>query len=320
MVRKPRPSDASATPAVPPTPPPPVPPPSPGTPSGSQFTWQHILTIIGFILGVIGFTVKLFDDTQPRALLVVSIVVLVACSFFLGYLARRRIASTITVLHGPVSAFSPWLAILTFITSVWVLILVIPAHSSVPIRFDAGVSAVYNSWDHVPQHSKRLRAFGTDGGLAWTIADGGATGSFSYATDKAIATTEDATSGAYITFYGRPCDRLQYRSVHFRCKVTAATGPADLGVRLTVDNPKATKDRELIAYECNSLRRYSAIDETWRHFDIPLGDFRQARYQPPFPPNLDENSINKIVFFIGTHTSDQCPAATVWIGDVAFRR
>ncbi len=294
-----------------PQPAPPVPPPPPADPAGRR--WD-VPAITGFVLAAAGSAANIVNPEFPAWLAVVCILALVACTAWFTFRLYHPLARRVARFHQPVATSTPWLVLLTLILCVTILYFVLPGRRVAQIKFDNGTGAVFNSWDGVPDHKKRIQAAGAGGTLAWGIEGDGSTGWFSYKTDKALPAAEGISSGAYLTFYGRPCDRLQYRTLRFRCRATAAPGAADVGVRIAVDNPREKRDRELITYEVASLRRYAPVDGSWRTYEIPIGDFRQVRYQPPFPANL----INKIVFFVNAEISDACPDATLWFADIAF--
>ena len=50
-----------------------------------------------------------------------------------------------------------------------------------------------------------------------------------------------------------------------------------------------------------------------------MGDFHQVRYEPPFPTGVDENTINKIVFFVDNKTAEQCRPGSFHFSDIWFR-
>jgi|GEM_PF-6825263 len=279
-----------------------------------RFPWQSIVTAAGSIVGLAGFVVGLLE-IWPLWISVSSVLLLVACVL---YLTSRWWISPVKVVHAQLDTFTPWLIIALLVVSVLILHFVRPRRGPVAISFDSGKAAVFNSWQH-QKHRKHIEASGGGERLGWTIADNGRTGSFQYAVDGTLSPSEGASSGAYVTFYEQPCDRLQLRTVTFRCRITGASSAADVGIRLAVDNPKATGDREMIAYEIDSLAKYGALGDTWTKFELPTSAFKQVRYEPPFPAGLDENTINKIVFFIDNRIAERRHNATVWVSDIEFR-
>jgi hypothetical protein len=270
-------------------------------------TFQNVLAVAGLILGVAGFAGSLVKDEFPLWLTVASVVLLSACLLFLIWDWLRPPAG---IAHAVLVSANPWLVFVVLIQTAVILILVWPVSHTSSLIFDDGTSAVYNSYLHERKHSRFLQAVGADKSMAWNISDKGRTGYFSYHTNANESPDAISSSGGYISFYRNPCDRLTYRSIRFRCKAEKAVGIADMGVRLVVDDPKgAAGSRELIVYKIDSLTKYGKLSEKWATFDIPIGDFTQEEYRPPFPRGLDENTINKVVFFITHEMAAKCPSA-----------
>lgn len=199
-------------------------------------------------------------------------------------------------------------------------------HSKVNQRFieiKREKGAIFNSWFHQPSHKKQIFAWGSlDHNLMWTL-DEDKSGRFSYDIDTTITNPHpDACSGGYITFYDRPCDRLTFNTLSFKLRATDFEGKPDIGIRLAVDDPKSTQDREKVAYELSSLNSYldnkKSISNNYDYYVIDVSDFDMKRIEPPLPDGIDENTINKIVFFINGNIVNSCSKATIWIKDITF--
>jgi hypothetical protein len=187
-------------------------------------------------------------------------------------------------------------------------------------------SFLFNSWENKPvesdqpQHARYLEAWGNKkGSMDWLTNDNGRTGSFSYSTNKSATPDALASSGGYITFYDDPRDRLSTQSIRFRCKAASEHGAVDFGIRIAVDNPRATGDRELATYQFDSVASEKRITTEWQIFEISISDFVNIHYRPPFPQGLDGNILNKLVFYVDARRAEQCPQATLWFSDIELR-
>jgi len=281
------------------------------------FTWQNAVSIAGFTLSLGTFLVGILTYYIPKEIVWGAGLVFCACTICVKY---RWIKSIAKRLQPYLVTTAPWLVVVVLILSALTLYHILPSKKAVLIGFDPGKCAVFNSWQHQPTHSKFLVAFGVTEPLAWGFADNGSIGVFQYRTDPLIQPAPGPSSGGYITFYNDKCDRLQFRKLFFRCKATEVTGIPDVGIRLAVDNPRLSQDREMSAYEIESLRNYGTVDGSWHSFEVPLSDFKQVRNEPPFPPGLDENTINKIVFFVDSRIGQRAAKATLWFSDIKFEQ
>lgn len=277
-------------------------------------TPQDMIAVAGLIVGLAGFAAQLINSDFPSWLATVSLLVLFLC---LAYLVRPWLAPFVTRLHPYLVSANPWLAILLLLLTILILYHVWPRRQAVPILFDAAKSAVFNSSDHQRSHAKYIRAVGASETLTWAIADEGRTGSFHYDVNSTEEPHPDVCSGGYVAFYGQPCDRLQFRTLRFRCRITDAIGKPDVGVRLAVDDPTAIGDREKITYQIASLAEHGPVSEKWTTFELPIAAFKQVRYEPPFK-GIDANTINKLVFYVDSRIAASCGEGTVWFSDVAF--
>ncbi len=194
---------------------------------------------------------------------------------------------------------------------------------SVQVYPDSG--GIFNSAASQPPNKRALLAWGQKPGDPMWVLSGNQEACFSYKADlNLLAKYPEAVSGGFLTFYDQPSDRATYSHLRFSCKVTKAGADArpDFGIRLALDDPKATGERERIAYELASLMSYCQnqrkVDSNWQEFSIKLDDFEQLPMSAPLPAGLNRNAINKVVFFIATKTVQNSPSGTVCFRDVKF--
>lgn len=282
-------------------------------------TWQQVnrvISVAASVISLIFFIRGLIDDEYPTWIVTISGLLLFAC---LLYLFRRPLLRVLNRVHPHAVNANPWIALVLLGLTALILWRVSPSHTAIYISFDPAKAAVFNSWRH-QDHTKHIAALGSGDTFTWITTDKrNTTGSFRFTVNPTLPASTGASSGGYVTFYGNVCDKLRYRTVRFRCKVTDVNGNPDVGLRLAVDNPKATGDKELIAYEIASLAKYGPVGAEWRTFEIPLGDFNMVRYEPPFPTDVDENTINKIVFFVDNRIAEQCKQAAFHFSEICFR-
>jgi hypothetical protein len=146
---------------------------------------------------------------------------------------------------------------------------------------------------------------------------------FSFEIDtKAEQNDNEASSGGYMTFYDTPCKRTDYHYLSFDCRITE-TSPAcisDVGVRLAVDGGQ---ERELATYEIKSLVDYSKSkynpEKNWKRFELYVPDLKQVWVNSVPTRGLDQNTINKVVFFIDNATARHCSKGTIWLKNVTLR-
>jgi hypothetical protein len=247
---------------------------------------------------------------MPFWLAVPSILMMLICAI---YFTRSLRPLVVGWIHPRLLIASPWLLSLVLVLCAVTAVHVWPVKTSRHIMFYASGCGVFKSQDHQAAHGNYLSV-----DSLWTITDDGRTGGFSYRTNPTEKPSQLASVGGYMTFYTEACDRLAFESLRIRCKATDANGVVDVGIRLAVDDPKASGDRELATYEVKSLRAYGQIDTTWRTFEIPLGAFEPRRNEPPYPRGLDANTINKLVFYVDARIATSCPQATLWFRDICF--
>jgi hypothetical protein len=190
------------------------------------------------------------------------------------------------------------------------------------VMFSLARSGVFNSWeDQLSGHTKHIKASGAlQEPWYWDIADSGRQGSFSYIIDPEHVESQNATSGGFLAFYDMPGDRRLYQKIVFFCQYAGSCGKADFGIRLTVDDPRS--GTENFRYELRSLvQAKGRIEHKWNRFEIYISEFERRKgtqVNLPLPPNLDENTINKIVFFIDNDIGRQCPKNTIRIRDISL--
>lgn len=286
------------------------------------------ISVACFLLALAAFIIPFFEDLLPqyriwstgaRLIIAVSIV-------FIFWEPIKRFWKSIErprrKLQETFRKLMPWLIPVNLILSLLILLLVQPLHKTLEIEIDKTRGAIFNSWANQPEQPKQIWAWGNHGDLMWVIDDQGAA-RFSYEIDSTVTNPDpNASSGGYVTFYNKPCDRLVYREVSFKCRATNFRGMPDIGIRLAVDDPKATQDRERVTYELPSLNTYlkgkKNIIDFWQTFTIDIGDFVMKRVEPPLPRGVDENTINKIVFFVNSEIVENCPEGTLWLRDIIF--
>jgi len=199
--------------------------------------------------------------------------------------------------------------------------------AKIPINvvFFTDGGGIINSLRNNPNLKGALAAWGTKPGDDMWALGGNGEASFTYKADvAALAGHSEAVVGAFMTFYGTPCDRAAYRELRFACRITdtKAGGKPDLDVRLAVDDPQATGEKERVIYGIPSLSGYyhgsRALDAGWQQFAITLRDFKQLPLAAPLPAKFDQDAINKIVFLVTLESMQKCPEGTVSFRDVTF--
>jgi len=196
----------------------------------------------------------------------------------------------------------------------------------VAIRFDPTRGALFNSWNLPPevrlQLAKRIRAYGSNTlgrELMWVFDADSERFTFEVNT-KVEQNDKNASSGGYMTFYDTPCSKTNFHHLTFDCRITeTAQGcEPDVGVRLAVDG----QGRELVTYEIGSLVGYFKgkynPDGNWKRFDIYIPDLKQVWITSGPTPGIDQNTLNKVAFFVNDTTSRRCTKGTVWIKNVAM--
>jgi hypothetical protein len=289
------------------------------TASSLRKTWEKIgaIATIVALIGIINF---FYPPDLPRYIrlgIAVALVITVLAVF------RRFCSGLFTLLSNVLERMTPWLLLCIAVCSILSLFLLWPpSQPSGLVKFERGQSAVFNSTDHAKAHTRFITAFGVRKGNMDFVTEDGRLATFTYESNTNAVPTGLESSGGYLTFYQNARNRDELRALEFECRATETNGIPDIGVRLVVDNPKATGDKELAVLEIRSLRGLSAgapLDSRWQKFSIDISDFEQIVLRPPFPPGLDANTINKLVFFVNTAIATNCPKATLWFKDVRFR-
>ena len=290
--------------------------------------WKKLLIILLAAFGVAAFVLTLFDSVVQLARLqdwislirvgigivvVPSILCLHKPEIFIVFYNR---------LHGLMSHLVPWLVVFGLVLSIIIYIAVRPSQKTTTIPLLKRQGATYNSWDHYPQLTQYITAFGEPGDSMWVVDEEGAA-HFSYQINPNIQQNDpNASSGGYMAFYETPCDRLSYHEVSFDGRAIVPKGSPDVGIRLTVDDPTQGFDREVAIYEIPSLKAYykgqRQLDKSWQTFTFDLNNFeRKLRSSPR--PGVDVNFINKIVFFVNNEMVGNCPEGTLWFRNLRFR-
>jgi serine/threonine protein kinase len=199
------------------------------------------------------------------------------------------------------------------------------ARQPVQVSLFAVNGATFNSLAHQAKPSTALQAWGMKpGDAAWNIKDSNEAG-FSFKADlKALEAFPLARSGAFMTFYTTPFDRLAYQTLKFECKVTGAQAGSkpDFGILITADDPSAKAEKERVAYGINSLEKLRqgnlTLGPEWQEISIEVLDFNEAPLAAPLPQGFDKNKINKIVFFVSGENLQNCPEGSIWIRNITF--
>ena len=223
------------------------------------------------------------------------------------------------------SRLVPWLVSINLILSIILLLIVQPKQQTAEIKIEREQAALFNSWEYISEQLKQISVWGEyKGDLLFALNKEQRAGYFTYEIDTTVKNPDKyASSGGYVTFYNKICDRLIYREVSFQCKGTNFEGRPDIGIRLTVDDPNATpQNKERVTYELSSLNAYlkgkKSINQFWQTFTIDIGDFDMKRAELPLPRGIDKNTINKIVFFVNSETVVNCQEGTLWFRDIIF--
>jgi serine/threonine protein kinase len=204
----------------------------------------------------------------------------------------------------------------------------IPAPAAKPsaeILFFPDSGGIFNSANSVAAHKNAVYAWGAKpGDPNWVLA-GNTEIRFSYKSNAAVYEKfPEATSGGFFLFYEQPTDRTQYGQLRFSCKVSDAPEGAspDFGMRIALDDPKAKGEREKIVYELPSVAEYfqgkRRIDTNWQELTIALDAFKQQPLIAPVPAGLNAHAVNKVVFFLGPKSVQNCPQGTLWFRDLTF--
>lgn len=286
--------------------------------------WNQWWPYLAGVASVITVLVRLSDGVKqwlpgPVQVLLPSILVIAAVLVYDNGRAWR-------LLRHLLVRFAPAAVTLTLAITAWLLYHEVWPHGVQPIavRFDPTRGGIFNSWNLPPeirpQLSKRIRAYGssTPGNeLMWVIeAD---SSRFTFETNPKLQQNDDrASSGAYMTFYDTPCDRKIYHHVAFDCRMTdTAQGCVpDVGIRLGVDG----QGRELMTYQLASLNSYlkgnQALDGSWRRFDVYIPDLKQTSIAAVPTYGIDQDTLNKVVFFVNDAIVTKCGRGTIWIKNV----
>ena len=284
------------------------------------------LTLVSLIVTVITLYVALLTYILPNWSTKLIIIIIITSIVTLGLLFLFFRKMIMKIWGKILSFFKISMPIFVVLNLVFSFFIYKSVHSNVNQRFieiKREKGAIFNSWLHQQSHKKQIYAWGSlDHDLMWTI-DKDKSGRFSYNIDDTITNPHpDACSGGYITFYNRPCDRLTFNTLSFKLRATDFDGTPDIGIRLAVDNPKDAQDREKVTYELPSLNSYldnkKSISNNYEYYAIDIGDFKMTRIEPPLPDGIDENTINKIVFFINSDIVHSCSEATIWIKEITL--
>ncbi len=196
---------------------------------------------------------------------------------------------------------------------------------AVKLLFFPDSGGIFNSANSVPAHKNAVLAWGSKPGDPTWVINGNTEIHFSYKSNPEIyAKYPEASSGGFFTFYDQPTDRTVYGYLRLACKVTNAAPDAipDFGMRIALDDPKATGEREKVVYELPSVTEYfqgkRKIDSNWQDLSIPVDAFRQQPLVAPVPTGLNPNAINKVVFYLAPKTVQNCPQGTLWFRDLTF--
>jgi len=302
-----------------------------GSTSSAKTIIDEWLSILLFFAGIVNFFfAPITDWLNPQLRQWIKLGISIVLVLLAIFKARRWFL--LKRVHFIFGTLAPWLIVFVLFLSIITVTLVWllganPPHvllKNQPVPFDSARGEIFNSWqDPQSGHSKRIQAWGMkQEPFSWEIADNGLEGSFAYALDPAMRISEGASSGGYMTFYSDPVDRRTYRRVAFfsRTAATCQKGGGDLGLRLVVDDPRDSTEH--FTYEIDSISNSKGtIDVNWKRFEIYLSEFQRmprTHSRAPLPPSVDENTINKIVFFVDNGIAAKCPENTILIRDINF--
>jgi NADH:ubiquinone oxidoreductase subunit 6 (subunit J) len=188
-----------------------------------------------------------------------------------------------------------------------------------------GIGGLFNSWSSAYSEREGYTHVFTSGhqGNGWLINQAEESASFSYVRHTDQTRHPSSSSGAFLTFYAHPLSRLKYRYLTFWSKISDAEGAPDFGIRLVLDDPDAGEvDKEVVTYELPSARLLGTlpINANWQRFHVYVWQLDQLPAKRACPPKLriEQNSVNKIVFFVTNEMADRSPKATLWFRDIIF--
>jgi hypothetical protein len=245
-------------------------------------------------------------------------------------------SSVVQWVHRCLSSAVPWFVLVLLLLSAATLYVVRllrsnpppPPPQSIAINFDLAHGQIFNSWqDKYSGQTEHITAWGAERDPQfWDLVDRNPDeANFSYKVDPKLRPSDGASSGGYQDFYDTPADRRKFHRLLFSVQSaeTCGVGKADVGVRLAVDNPQ--DGGEYFTYELASVvkSRKGTIGRTPKQFDIPIDEFqrvRRVRASGPLPRGLDENTLNKVVFFVDNAIVRQCPKNTLLIRGVRLER
>jgi hypothetical protein len=287
--------------------------------------WHHLWAFLAAIAAVITVLERISD--VPGRLLPAPAQVWLPLIFFIGAGLLLNGGAGARAVYWLLVRFTP-LGVAFTLALIVLLVYQIRPHGirPVPIKFDPTRGALFNSWNLPPevplQLAKRIRAYGSNTPgqeLMWVFdAD---SGRFTFGVNTKVEQNDkNASSGGYMTFYDTPCRKTDYNHLAFDCRITetAQCSDPDVGVRLAVDG----QGRELATYEIRSLVGYFTgkytPDGNWKHFDVYIPDLKQVWITSGPTPGIDQNTLNKVAFFVNDTTSRRCSKGTIWIKNVAM--
>jgi len=305
------------------------------TPNPSERSRLHhwLITFLDLLITLLGVLSFILSLVIPKSLDWQRIVVGVVCLFCIAYSlakntgVRKSIFSIIKRIYGTL--------LLLFIISILVMTILIYQESrliyesisspSVQVTFNPARGSLYNSWQKIPLHLNPHNDYIIAEGVNekdynWIIpVPSGITAGFKYRIDPSVIPIVGASSGGYVMFYNTPADRLRQRTLHFKIKAVVIKGSPDIGVRLVADDPTKAIDKEQVVYELSSVKSLCPIiNNKWCDVEVHMDQFDNIRLASPLPPGIDENTINKLVFFIDTQIAADTNGGTLWFSDVKF--
>jgi hypothetical protein len=271
-------------------------------------------------------------DGGAKRWIVIGTVVLYAAAAFCWF--WKDIKCGYGYLHSLVPALVMILLVICVVILYRVLRISTP-HVPIEITFDRKRGGIYNSWYEAGSPAlaylgpsadvtHQIVAFGSElSPLDWQLSSAGSDeAAFSYKSNLGVTDERGASSGGYQSFYETPVSRRAYRSLIFSLKSaeTCGKGRADVGVRLSVDNPSTHS--EAFAYQVRSLAQTAKIDGNWREFELPLRNFEPVPHswtKAALPAELGEDSINRITVFVDLPIARRCSVNTLAIREVRFQ-
>lgn len=281
-----------------------------------------VVAVLGLVATIVGILLMFAPSDYAATIISVAILAFVILVLVcLWYIDRSPFEAFFQRAEELLRKWNHWLVLIGLSLSASTFILALAIYRAVPIRKDLcevpplGSSAdIFNSCTGQrdgPCYIEALAPEKTEGIAAFKIL-------VDHSAPPTNKKGEVHSSGWYMTLYGSPCDRLEYRSFRFSWRASCEGSEPDIGVRLVVDDERNPKEHtELVVYEKQNVRALSTKEGDWFSTTIDTRDFNPKK--PP-PPGVNDRQINKVVFFVNPDTANLCGRGTFWFRDVRFVR